>query len=66
MARIGETPYEEALKKEGCKPMGFTGRPMKGYVFVEENGVDMEEDLEYYIDLALAFNPLVKSSKKKT
>lgn len=65
MARIGESVYEEALKKEGCQPMDFTGRPMKGYVFVTPEGFDLEEDLEYWIDLCLSFNPIAKSSKKK-
>ena len=65
MARIGEEAYPNAIKKEGCKKMDFTGRPMKGYVFVLSEGIDMEEDLEYYIDLALAFNPKAKSSKKR-
>lgn len=65
MARIGEEAYPEAIKKDGCKEMDFTGRPMKGYVFVLPEGIDMDEDLEYYINLALAFNPLAKSSKKR-
>lgn len=53
------------LKKKGCKEMDFTGKPMKGYVFVEPAGVDSEKDLEYYMQLALDFNPKAKSSKKK-
>lgn len=65
MARIGEEAYIEAIKREGCKEMDFTGRPMKGYVFVTPDGIDMDEDLEYYINLALKFNPLAKASKKR-
>lgn len=65
MARIGEDAYSNALKKEGCKEMNFTGRPMKGYVFIESEALDLDEELEYWIDLSLAFNPLAKSSKKK-
>lgn len=65
MARIGPEVYQETLKREGCKEMNFTGRPMKGYVFVDAEGVDMDEDLEHYIQLAIDFNPLAKSSKKK-
>ena len=55
---------EEAFTKTGCAPMDFTGRPMKGYVFVKPEGFDMDEDLEYWIDLALKFNPQAKKSKK--
>lgn len=65
MARVGEYAYEEQLKKEVCLPMDFTGRPMKGYIFVTPQGFDMDTDLEYWVDLCLAFNPLAKSSKKK-
>ena len=65
MARIGEDAYEGALQKEHCLPMDFTGRPMKGYVFIQSDGIDMDDDLAYWVDLCLAFNPLAKSSKKK-
>jgi hypothetical protein len=65
MARIGELSYHEAIKRPGCHPMDFTGRPMRGYVFVDPEGIDMDEDLEYWVQLALDFNPLAKSSKRK-
>ncbi len=65
MARIGPDPYEEALKKKGCQKMDFTGREMKGYVFVNPEGTDMDEDLQSWIDLALAFNKQAKAYKKK-
>ena len=64
MARIDPGIYDEALKRKGSRPMDFTGRIMKGYVFVDEGGVDMEEDLEYWVDLCLDFNPRAKASKK--
>lgn len=66
MARIHPDIYEEALKREGCKEMNFTGRPMKGYVFISPEGTDMDTDLAYWIQLALDYNPLAKSSKKKS
>lgn len=65
MARVGPDAYELCLSQPGCKPMDFTGRPMKGYVFVGAEGIAGEEDLEKWIQKALDFNPLAKSSKKK-
>ncbi len=56
MARIGETAYAKEIEKENCLPMDFTGRPMRGYIFVQPMGFDLEEDLEYWLDLALKFN----------
>jgi TfoX/Sxy family transcriptional regulator of competence genes len=65
MARVGPDVYESVLSKPGCKPMDFTGRPMKGFVFIDPAGIDMRADLEYWIQLCLDFNPLAKESKKK-
>jgi len=45
--------------------MDFTGRPMKGYVFITPDGFDLDIDLEYWLQLCLDFNPLAKRSKKK-
>ena len=66
MARIGEEAYTEEIKKEFCLPMDFTGRPMRGYIFVTPEGFDMEEDLKHWLRLSLNFNPTAKASKKKS
>ena len=65
MARIGPEVYEKALLKEGCKEMTFTGKPMKGYVFVEPTAIDMDNDLDDWLKLSLDYNPKAKASKKK-
>lgn len=56
MARIGKDKYEQALEKPGCREMNFTGKPMKGYVFLSPEAIDMDVDLEAWIDLSLNFN----------
>ncbi len=63
MARIGEEAYGKHINRPECLPMDFTGRPMKGYIYVTPQGFDFEEDLEYWIDLCLAYNPQARSSK---
>ncbi len=65
MARIHPDVYEESLKKDGCREMNFTGRPMKGFVFLTEDATDLDEDLSSWLQLALDFNPLAKASKKR-
>ncbi len=65
MARIDPEIEQDALSKKGARPMDFTKKPMKGYLYVSPEGVDKEEDLDYWIDLCLEFNPKAKSSKKK-
>jgi hypothetical protein len=65
MARIGTDAYVGALNKPHCSEMNFTGRPMKGYVFVDPDGYDLDSDLEYWLQLCLEFNPMAKASKKR-
>lgn len=65
MLRINPNIYEESLQKIGCKEMNFTGRPMKGFIFLTEDAYDLDVDLHYWLQLALDFNPLAKASKKK-
>lgn len=65
MARVGPEKYPELMEKEGARAMDFTKRPMNGYLFVSPEGVDREDDLEYWIERCLDFNPFAKSSKKK-
>ncbi|TFH29424.1 MAG: TfoX family protein [Deltaproteobacteria bacterium] len=38
MLRVGPEGYETALSRPHAKPMDFTGRPMKGMVYVEPAG----------------------------
>lgn len=65
MCRIDPEVQEVALSKTGCTIMDFTGRPMKGYVVVNETGMKSKKDFGYWIDLCLEFNKKAKSSKKK-
>jgi TfoX/Sxy family transcriptional regulator of competence genes len=66
MCRINPELYEMAREQQGCRPMEFTGRALKGYVLVEESGMKSKKQFDYWIDLALAFNQKAKSSKRKS
>ncbi len=65
MCRVGPAHYEEALEKNGCREMDFARRPMKGYVYVAEEGMKSAKEFNYWISLCLEFNKEAKSSKKK-
>lgn len=65
MARVGPEALAELAKREGAQQMGSAGRPMKGFLWIDPAGYDMENDLEFWVDRCLAFNPLAKASKKK-
>ncbi len=66
MARIDPDAYDAALHRKGCVPMDFTGRPMRGFVFVNPTGLVTDGELDGWLKLALDFNPKAKSSKKRS
>ena len=65
MCRIDPSVHEEVLKRKGSETVKMKGREYKGYVYVSEEGIKTKKDLDYWIGLALEFNKLAKSSKKK-
>lgn len=65
MVRLDPAKYDEVIEIEGCKPMDFTGKIMKGFVFVDTDVLTTKKKLEYWIDLALQYNRIAKASKKK-
>lgn len=65
MVRLDPAVYETALQRPGCRPMDFTGRPMKGFVWVSREGVGTDQDLHDWSALALGFNPRARSSKSE-
>ncbi len=56
MVRVGKLPYEELLGKRGSRAMDFTGKIMRGFLFIDPQGFDLDEDLDYWVENALVFN----------
>lgn len=63
MVRLDPAIYDAALQEKGCREMDFTGKPTKGFVFVNQEGTKNQQDLEHWINLALEFNTKAKASK---
>jgi TfoX/Sxy family transcriptional regulator of competence genes len=63
MVRFDPTLHEEVLKRPGAGPMDFTGRPMRGFVFVQTESLREDSVLTSWLELALTYNPRAKSSK---
>lgn len=66
MCRIDPALEEEILERTGCRLMDFTGKKMKGYFYISEEGLKKKKDFDYWIGLCLEFNIIAKASKKKT
>lgn len=65
MVRFDPAKNDEVMEMEGCKPMDFTGRVIKGYVFVDIDTLNTKKQLTFWVDLALEYNKIAKASKKK-
>jgi TfoX/Sxy family transcriptional regulator of competence genes len=65
MVRLDPAVTDTVMEKEGCSPMDFTGRIMKGYVFVAIDALQTKTKLQFWLQLALDFNKVAKASKKK-
>jgi TfoX/Sxy family transcriptional regulator of competence genes len=65
MVRFDPLKTNEVMEKDGCKPMDFTNKVMKGFAFVDLDVLNTKKKLEYWINLALAFNKIAAPSKKK-
>lgn len=55
MARVGPARHAEALAREHAREMDFTGRPMKGYVYVDAAGIRDDEALAGWVHDCKAF-----------
>ncbi len=59
MVRVGKLPYEDLLNTKGSRKMDFTGTVMRGFLFIDPEGFDSEENLDFWIDKALDFNKML-------
>jgi TfoX/Sxy family transcriptional regulator of competence genes len=55
MVRVGPAAYEAALSQPHAGEMNFTGRPMKGFVYVEPEGVESDRALRKWVARATGF-----------
>ena len=62
MVRVGRDGYDDALAQPHARKMDFTGRPMKGFVYVSTDGLESDEDLEGWISRGVG---LARSLPKK-
>jgi len=64
IARIPATEMDEALQRSGARPMDFTGRVMKEFVFVDPEGFRTDAELTHWIDWGLAHARQALAPKK--
>ena len=55
MVRVGPDRYAEALASPHAREMDFTGRPLKGFVFVSPEGCTSKRALESWVERGIRF-----------
>lgn len=55
MVRAGPENHGQLLREPHARAMDFTGRPMKGFVFVSSEGLESDADLERWVERGLAY-----------
>ena len=55
MVRVGEAAYAEALRQPHARPMDFTGRPLRGMIYVAAAGLEGDASLRAWVERGLAF-----------
>ncbi len=51
MACVGPDAYSDALRQQHTREMGFTGKPMKGYILVTSAGFESDSALDKWVNL---------------
>lgn len=58
MVRVGKAAHDQLIFKKGSREMNFTGKAMRGFLFIDPDGFDAESDLDFWVSKALEFNKL--------
>jgi TfoX/Sxy family transcriptional regulator of competence genes len=66
LVRIDPGEFDKAVEKKELDPMLHIGRQMSGFGYVSEDLLRTAKQLGRWVKLALEYNKLAKSSKKKS
>lgn len=64
MVRVDPAEHGDLIGGKGCKPVIMRGREYRGYIYVDEQAVNTEKTLDFWVRKALDYNKVAKSSKK--
>jgi hypothetical protein len=55
MVRVGPDSYDRVLRERHARRMDFTGRPMKGFVYIVRSGYESDADLRRWVELGVGY-----------
>lgn len=64
MLRVGDR-YDDLIGESHVRPMDFTGKPLRGFVYVEAPGIRTPAGLKRWVGVALEFATTLPAKKRK-
>ena len=55
VVRVGPDTYEKFLKQKHIRKMDFTGKPLKGFIYVMPEGLQRTDSLLKWVDRGVRF-----------
>lgn len=66
MVRVGPEAWDEALARPHARPMDFTGRPLRGFVYVAAAGLRTRPALTAWVERGLAYAALAPARPRRS
>lgn len=68
MVRVGPDAYDDLVREKHVRKMDFTGRPMRGFVYVASKGLEPDAALQLWVGRGVAYATSLppKSMRGKT
>jgi TfoX/Sxy family transcriptional regulator of competence genes len=65
MIRVGPNSYEKLLAQLNVRKMDFTGKPLKGFLYIGSKGTDSDKDLRKWVSKGIEFAMSLPVKDKK-
>jgi TfoX/Sxy family transcriptional regulator of competence genes len=65
MLRCEPEMTDELLAKKGARPFDLTGKPMKGWLLIDEEGTKNQKDFDFWLSTAIEANKKATKQKEK-
>lgn len=65
MIRVGPESYEQMLAQPNVRIMDFTGKPLKGFLYVGVKGTGSDKDLKKWVSKGIEFAMRLPAKDKK-
>ncbi len=65
MLRVGPDNYDKCLARKYASEMDFTGKALKGMIYVSPKGIESDSSLANWLDIAIGFVESLPPKKRK-